>query len=269
MSGSDVTRWQEFLKSRGIYSGAIDGVYGPVCDRAMRAYQTSHGLGADGVAGPVTYSQAAHDGLQGTSPGMDAAMDCSPFAASIADTGMKFVVRYYSKYAPKALNRREALALSQVGLQVATVYQDIHNDIRYFSADLGHESATRALAQAAAVGQPAGSAIYFAADFDPTDAQLGGAVINHFWAIARAFLAAPTHYTVGVYGSGLVCGAIRDAGLATYTWLSGSTGYRESETFRTQAHVVQVAPSRTICGGRLSIDDDVAQLEPFGAFQVK
>jgi peptidoglycan hydrolase-like protein with peptidoglycan-binding domain len=269
MSGTDVTRWQQFLKCRGAYPGAIDGVFGPVCDLATRAYQTSQGLGADGVAGLATYGQAARDGLAGTAPGMDAAMDCTPFAQPIAEAGIKFVARYYSKYASKTMTRREARALSKAGLQVAAVYQDIHNDIRYFSAELGKENASRALAQAAAVGQPAGSAIYFAADFDPTPAQLDGPIINHFWAVARALSAAPIPYTVGVYGSGLVCGAIRDAGLASFTWLSGSTGFRESETFRPQAHLVQVAPSRKMCGGRLPIDDDVAQLEPFGAFQVK
>jgi hypothetical protein len=74
---------------------------------------------------------------------------------------------------------------------------------------------------------------------------------------------------VGVYGSGLACRTIRDAGLAAYTWLSGSAGFRESESFRPQANLVQIAPSRTICGGRLPIDDDVAQTESFGAFRTR
>jgi|SRR5271157_2219838 len=269
MSGSDVTKWQQFLTSWGASPGAIDGVYGPASDRATREYQARGGLGADGVVGLVTYSQAVRDGFAGTSPGMDACMDCAPFAASIAAAGMKFVARYYSRFSAKAMARAEALALSRAGLQVAAVYQDAHDDIRYFSSVLGLESASRALAQAAAVGQPAGSAIYFAADFDPTPAQLAGPMMDHFRAAARAFSAAPTPYAVGVYGSGLVCRTLRDAGLAAYTWLSGSTGYRESESFRPEANLVQIAPSRTICGGRLSIDDDVAQTESFGAFQVK
>jgi len=269
MSGPDVTGWQRFLTTRGVYSGAMDGAYGPATHQATRAYQASRGLSADGVAGLATYSQASRDGLQGTSPGIDAAVDCTPFAPAIAEAGMKFVARYYSKYAQKALTRREALALSQAGLKVAVVYQDIHNHLQYFSAGQGKEGAARALQQAAATGQPAGSAIYFAVDFDPTPAQLGGPVIDHFRSVAQAFLAAPTHYLVGVYGSGLVCSAIRDAGLATYTWLSGSTGFRGSVAFQAQAHLVQAVPSRAICGGQLSIDDDVAQIEPFGEFQVK
>ena len=269
MSGTDVTSWQQFLTSRGVYSGAIDGVHGPASDRATRQYQTSRGLGADGVVGLVTYSQAVRDGFPGASPGMDACMNCAPFAASIAAAGMKFVARYYSRSHGKAMTRAEALALSQAGLQVAAVYQDVNNDIQYFSSVLGRQSAARALEQAAAVGQPAGSAIYFAADFDPTPAQLGGPMMDHFRAVGRAFSVAPTQYAVGVYGSGLACQTIRDAGLAAFTWLSGSTGFRGSESFRPMANLVQIAPSRTICGGQLSIDDDVAQTANFGAFQVK
>jgi peptidoglycan hydrolase-like protein with peptidoglycan-binding domain len=269
MSGSDVTRWQRFLTSRGAYSGAIDGVYGPAGEEATREYQTARGLGADGVVGLRTYGQAARDGLAGASPGMDASADCAPFAASLVAAGMRFVARYYSRFAAKAMTRAEALALSRAGLQVAAVYQDLNDDIRYFSPVLGRESAFRALEQAAAVGQPAGSAIYFAADFDPTPAQLGGPMMDHFREVARAFAAAPTRYAVGVYGSGLACRTIRDAGLAAYTWLSGSAGFRESESFRPQANLVQIAPSRTICGGRLPIDDDVAQTESFGAFRTR
>ena len=274
MTGSDVSAWQQFLTAQGVFSAAIDGVFGPASAQGTRDYQTSRGLDADGVVGPGTYAQAVRDGLAGTgggvtAPGMDASVNCAPFAACILAAGMKFVARYYSQSASKALTRAEALALSQAGLKLATVYQDVNNGIQYFSAALGQQSAVRALAQASSVGQPAGSAIYFAADFDPTADQAGGPLTGHFRAVAQAFSAASTQYAVGVYGSGMACRTIRDAGLAKFTWLSGSTGFRESESFRPQANLVQIAPSRTICGGRLSIDDDVAQTESFGAFQAR
>jgi peptidoglycan hydrolase-like protein with peptidoglycan-binding domain len=268
MTGSDVSAWQQFLTAQGMLSGAVDGVFGPATDRATRDYQAGRGLAADGVVGLGTYAQAVHDGFAGAAPGMDASVDCVPFAGGILAAGMKFVARYYSRFADKAITRAEALALSQAGLQLAAVYQDTANDIQYFSAALGQQSAATALDQAAAVGQPAGSAVYFAADFDPTPEQLSGPVADHFQAVAQAFAAAPTRYAVGVYGSGLACRTMRDAGLAAFTWLSGSAGYRESESFRPEANLVQIAPSRTICGGQLSIDDDVAQTAAFGAFRV-
>jgi len=275
MTGDDVAAWQRFLSARGAAIGSIDGVYGPATGEASRHYQAGCGLEDDGVVGLGTWAQAVRDGFAGVSAegaataGMDACMDCGPLAAGIVAAGMKFVGRYYSRFASKAMTRGEALALSQAGLQLVAVYQDAADDIQYFSAVEGQQCAARALSQAAAVGQPAGSAIYFAADFDPTPAQVNGPMMDHYRAVARTFSAAPTQYAVGIYGSGLACRTLRDAGLAAFTWLSGSSGYRESESFRTAANLVQIAPSRTICGGRLSIDDDVAQGASFGAFQVK
>lgn len=273
MSGGDVSAWQRFLTGRTVFSGSADGVYGAATVEATRSYQNSRGLHGDGVVGLGTYSQAVRDGFGGAegapaSPGMDAAINCTHFAAGIAAAGMKFVVRYYSRFPVKAMNRAEALALSAAGLQLAAVYQDANDDIRFFSADQGRQAATRALAQAAAVGQPAGSAIYFAADFNPSVEEVNGPMADHYRAVTEVFAAAPVRYAVGVYGSGMACRMIRDAGLAQFTWVSNSGSFRESDTFRAEAHMVQVAPSRTIFGGQLSIDDDIAQRGEFGAFRV-
>jgi peptidoglycan hydrolase-like protein with peptidoglycan-binding domain len=273
LSGSDISAWQQFLTAQGVFRGAVDGVYGPASVQGTRDYQTSRGLDADGVVGPGTYAQAVRDGFAGagaatTTAGMDASVNCGPFAACIVTAGMQFVARYYSQSSSKAITRTEALALSRAGLKLAAVYQDVNNDIQYFGAALGRQCALRALAQASAVGQPAGSAIYFAADFDPTPAQVSGPLTDHFRAVSQTFSAAATQYAVGVYGSGLTCRTVREAGLAAFTWLSGSTGFRESASFRPEANLVQIAPDRKICGGQLAIDDDIAQTRDFGAFQV-
>jgi hypothetical protein len=122
---------------------------------------------------------------------------------------------------------------------------------------------------AAGIGQPAGSAIYFAVDSDPAENALRGAISDYFRAIAQVLTCGTTRYAVGVYGSGMTCRIIRDSGLATFTWLAGSTGLRESSTFRPQADLLQIAPQRTICGNKLLIDDDVAQSDNFGAFTVQ
>jgi putative chitinase len=53
-NGDDVKRLQQALKDKGLYTGPIDGAFGPGTEAAVRAFQASKGLGADGVAGPVT-----------------------------------------------------------------------------------------------------------------------------------------------------------------------------------------------------------------------
>lgn len=51
---NEVKQIQSKLKSLGMYSGAVDGIFGPVTRSAVIAFQKSVGLTADGIAGPAT-----------------------------------------------------------------------------------------------------------------------------------------------------------------------------------------------------------------------
>lgn len=53
-TGTEVTKIQQKLKSLGVYTGAVDGVYGAATKNAVTAFQKSVGLTADGVAGNAT-----------------------------------------------------------------------------------------------------------------------------------------------------------------------------------------------------------------------
>ena len=53
--GSDVAEIQGQLASLG-YDVAADGDFGPATAEAVKAFQISHGLDADGLVGPSTYS---------------------------------------------------------------------------------------------------------------------------------------------------------------------------------------------------------------------
>jgi len=272
MTGSDVDDWQRFLATRKLYDGDISGIFDPATAQATKAYQTSAGLDADGVVGPRTFAQAVRDGLVSSTRtfeiGMDASVDCTTLGSCIVSAGMKFAARYYSRFAKKAMAPAEGRALSNAGLKLVVVYQDKQNSIEFFSSAEGKASAQRALDQAQALGQPSGTNIYFAVDFDPTADQVRGAVSDYFLAVNQAFRAANLKYTIGVYGSGLTCRLLRDASLAQFAWLSQSTGFREYASFRPRAHLIQIFPSRDICGGKLNIDDDIAQVEDYGAFRL-
>jgi peptidoglycan hydrolase-like protein with peptidoglycan-binding domain len=270
LRGTDVTDWQAFLSGRGHLTRAPDGVFGPITEQASRAYQTSAGIAADGIVGAFTLARALEDGLVSSagplSKGMDASTNCANFASKIAAGRIKFVVRYYSRSSTKALSREEARALTDEGLQIMTVYQDSNDRPQFFNQAIGATQAEKALELAAKVGQPAGSAIYFAVDFDPTPPDARGCVMEYFHAVHDTLAGSP--YAAGVYGSGLTCRAIRDAGFAKFTWLSQSTGFREYRAFLPQADVVQAAPARSLIPSMPAIDDDIAQSADFGAFQV-
>ncbi|BDC48001.1 hypothetical protein F183_A03170 [Bryobacterales bacterium F-183] len=275
MSGPDVQDWQQFLMLKGhLLEPTADGTFGPKTSAATRAYQTAAGLSVDGAVGSQTLLRALRDGLTLTtrtvSLGFDTNRNCQPFLNCLNAEGMAFAARYYCKStSQKRLSKNEAKALSQAGLKIAVVYQDAQDGIEHFNGVKGKASAKKALEQAADIGQPAGSAIYFACDFDPSADETRGPVTEFFHAVNAELAAATVSYKVGVYGSGLVCRVIRDASLASFAWLAGATGFRETSAFRPRAHLLQILPSRSICSSpKLEIDDDIAFTADFGGFSI-
>ena len=47
---------QTKLKRWGYYTGAVDGIYGPLTKKAVRYFQSKNGLAVDGIVGPKTAS---------------------------------------------------------------------------------------------------------------------------------------------------------------------------------------------------------------------
>ncbi|WP_284143281.1 L,D-transpeptidase family protein [Metabacillus flavus] len=54
--GDAVAELQRKLTDLGFSTGGIDGVFGSATDKAVRAFQKSKGLTADGIAGPATWN---------------------------------------------------------------------------------------------------------------------------------------------------------------------------------------------------------------------
>jgi hypothetical protein len=141
-----------------------------------------------------------------------------------------FVARYYrtpeSRWPP--LSASEAQQLSSLGLKIVAVWESHSRKASHFTYSSGYSDAMEAYPQARAVGQPAGSAIYFAVDFN---AQLLEPIDEYFRGIAAGLGAASggnAYYAVGVYGSGAVCDEMKRNGLAQYCWLSNSIAWTNS-----------------------------------------
>lgn len=203
--------------------------------------------------------------------GIDASMDVTPYMSNLQALGVNFVGRYYTnlsatKNPGKVLSPREAHDLSQAGFSLVVVWEFLATP-GYFSNAQGQadgESAYRYAIEM--IRQPEGSAIYFAVDFDATQAQFNQAVLPYFEGIAQSFANVSGNrppYSVGVYGSGAVCAALKQAGLARYAWLSQSTGWQGSRTYQNwdlrQGPLVSHPP--------FQFDEDIAN-EQFGAFRI-
>ena len=172
----------------------------------------------------------------GPARGIDMAMDSRDVAQEFKGSGLHFVARYYrsplSRLPP--LSADEARMVSSNGMKLVAVWQYQSNRPEHFSYERGYADAISAYQQARAVGQPNGTAIYFAVDYNAPDRDIAGAVQQYFRG-ARDGLAAAgggsPPYRIGVYGSGAVCLYLKRTQLAEYTWLSASTAWYGSSAY--------------------------------------
>jgi hypothetical protein len=197
--------------------------------------------------------------------GVDAASNMSSYAQRLRDGGIDVAIRYYTKFSNwKRLGRQEADALVAAGLKIAVVYQDWNNTVGRFSAAEGSEQAATALSYARdTIRQPANSAIYFAVDFDASAAELSNAIVPYFQAINERFGELDSPYAIGAYGSGLTLRTLLSAGLISYAWLCGSTGYRDYQKFKTSGDWHMLQKLQTTGFGGLQYDpNDISDRFP-------
>lgn len=202
---------------------------------------------------------------------IDVSYACGSQAGFLAGTGVKTIIRYYSRdtgLPEKRLSAQEARSFATAGLRLAVVHGAKHGDhIGSFSQSLGNADAAYARQYGAKdINQPEGSAIYFGVDLDATAGQIHSSIIPYFQGVAAAMTAEnglPT-YHVGVYGSGATCDAILTAGLARYSWLAQSTGWRGYKPFlqSNRWSLLQAMPTYV---GKISCDPDKSNGE-FGDF---
>jgi hypothetical protein len=150
-----------------------------------------------------------------------------------------------------------------MGIKIVAVWESHSRDPAYFSHSQGYHDAATAYGEARAIGQPAGSAIYFAVDFNALWLQ---PIDEYFRGVAAGLAAAAgghADYAVGVYGSGMVCDALKRSGLARYCWLSNAFAWAGSTEYE-DWNIRQGNPSP---GLSFNHDSDEARNE-YGAFQV-
>lgn len=104
----------------------------------------------------------------------------------------------------KNLTRTEALNATSAGLSIVTVYETNPTSASYFSYSKGQSDVLAAFSMAETIGQPHGSIIYFAVDYDTLDGDLLS-IKNYFNGIVDQMISyGSAHgggWGIGVYGS--------------------------------------------------------------------
>jgi hypothetical protein len=190
--------------------------------------------------------------------GFDTTQDTTLKLADIKAANYDFVARYLSQSHWKVIGPAEAAAITAAGLGLVLVYEDGPTTSDYFSFGRGQADGTRAAQQAGLIGAPAGTAIYFAVDYDASSDDINGVITQYFNGVSNAmksFAAANgTNYSIGVYGSGATCSAVTASGLGQLGWLAQSPGWSGHDTYNGWS-IRQLMPD-VIAG--LSVDPDDA-----------
>jgi Domain of unknown function (DUF1906)/Bacterial SH3 domain len=202
---------------------------------------------------------------------IDVSFACGDQAGFLAGAGVQTIIRYYSRdtgLPGKRMSKSEALSFTAAGLRLAIVHEAKHgNKIESFTQSIGELDGAYARGYAARIiGQPTGSAIYFAVDVDASAKQIHDSVLPYFQGVTTAFATqnGQPNYRVGVYGSGATCEAVLDAGLATFAWLAQSKGWAGYKAFlqSNRWSLLQSMPSKV---GEIDCDLDRANGD-FGEF---
>jgi hypothetical protein len=203
----------------------------------------------------------------GPPQGVDMPSDARDVSKELKSIRLGVIASYYVDPASRwpTLSRAEAGVLSAAGFKIVAVWEFHSHKPEYFSYASGYADAISAYRQARSVGQPAGSAIYFAVDYNAQPPDIYGSIDRYFRGIAAGLAAVggSAQYRVGVYGSGAVCAYLKHFRLAEYAWLSNSTAWSGYNFAGWNIKQLKASPS-------LSFGHDLNEArDDYGGFQVK
>lgn len=196
-----------------------------------------------------------------THKGFDVAREVASIVSDIPDE-IDWAGRYYSRNPAKNLSAEEAKILCAADLKLVTVWEG-QADAPKMGSHQGTLDGAAALLLASKVGQPEGTCVYFAVDFDATPSELRARVLPYFAGINAALKG---RYRIGAYGSGLTLSTLKRSGLIDYAWLGGARGWSGSKLFLGW-HIKQGLPGDPYDFG-FEIDPNEAQGEDYGAWSL-
>lgn len=168
-------------------------------------------------------------------------------AGRLKSQGIQYVGRYLGNNW-KSMDRTEAEAILKTGLRIVSIWETNPTHVSYFSKSKGISDGQEASKYANSVGQEAGSAIYFAVDYDAQPSDIT-AVADYFSGVRQGLDA---NYKVGVYGSYFVLERLYESGLAEFFWQTSSWSRGNQAPF---AQIYQYQHNVTLAGIQVDYND--------------
>lgn len=171
--------------------------------------------------------------------------------------GIKTIIRYYDHedetIKGKTLRKDERDLIIKNNFAIGVVFQHHNDALASFTPARGKQDAQRSRILAKENSQPGTSAIYFGVDGDWKKAAELTKIKDYFKEVNAEL--AKDGYRIGVYGSGLVCRTLTEAGLAEFCWLANAKSWPEYDKYFASKkwRLVQTLPQD--CGGR-NVDFD-------------
>ncbi|KFN06579.1 DUF1906 domain-containing protein [Bacillus clarus] len=232
-TGAFVYLFQAALIFNG-YDVPFDGKFSSAVTSKLKEFQKFTLLNVNGISDFQTWASllVSTGDPERSGKACDCITEITPERAkTLIQAGYETVGRYLTNAnVTNAKNKKiqpgEMHTIFKSGLSIFPIYQTNGGDKDYFNSNQGTKDADDAVQAALGHGFPYQKTIYFAVDFDATDADIQNKILPYFKAINEQMKVLKYHYQVGVYGSRNVCIQVSEKGYAAYSFVSGmSTGF--------------------------------------------
>lgn len=208
---------------------------------AVQEFQSSMMLTADGICGLRTWLALL------TSCG-DTSRPCtacdtiheitSARISTLKSNGYSIVGRYLTNTPGGTLNKKlqegEAKRIINNGLKLFPIFQQSGNSASYFTENQGKTDVILACDAANSYNIPLYSVIFFAVDFDVTDAQITNYILPYFKGLNAALKSQYNNlYKIGIYAPRNACQRVLNSNYAVTSFVSDmSTGFSGNMGFK-------------------------------------
>ncbi|RZU48694.1 putative peptidoglycan binding protein [Krasilnikovia cinnamomea] len=200
---------------------------------ALRAFQKFSALPETGQGDFATWCQLLVSTGDPDRPAI-ASDTANPLTAARASAlwsaGYRYVGRYLDNVPGSSLNKKiqpgELKLIFENGLKVFPIQQYYGGEVSYFNYNRGYRDALAAHQAAVGHGFDAGTTIYFAVDYDATQADIDDAIVPYFKGVVGGLTVSGKRYNAGVYGSRNVCIDVSRRTDVRWSFVSGmSSGF--------------------------------------------